>query len=469
MIILASLLRPSDFFIAPLCFVVLLMCMSVIVRKYKDDHQKKLFLKAFYFKMLFTLIYTLLMSYYYRGGDTEMYYDCTLSLHKAVMDDNGNFTKIFMTKVINVKTPLMNYFLYTDSQYPVFEAMHSPSNFFVPKLALPFSLLFGKSYICMAMFFAFFALGGAIRLYKFFTHFFPQYYREIALATLFLPSATFWSSGVLKDPVCFGAVGYLLYAMFSIFIRKKKYFWSLVWIGVSVILLFYIKVYILLALAPAIVLWLFGEFNKLVENRTLRRIMALLTFSAGVGTAFLLINYVTSDESIQSFRLDTIVETSKYNRELYEGFSATSEGAYFSIQTTNPVLLVLNGIIATLFRPFMWEISSPIVLLSALEALFFTYFTGYIMYKRGIISFFRKAFSNPIFLMCIVFSLIFAAAIGSSATNFGSISRYKIPCLPFYLVMILVMYRQEGFQHPKWLNRLLGYQKKPNRLRRSIV
>jgi len=458
MYLLSPLLQAGDFFVAPICFVVLLMFFSVVVKKYRNEEQKQLFLKAFYFKMACTLAYTLLMSYYYKGGDTEMYYHCTLDLHKAVTDDMDNFMKIYRTKVINVKSDLKEYFIFDGSPYPNFEFMHSASNFFVPKLGLPFALIFNKSYICMAMVFSLFSLGGAIRLYKFFIHYFPKYKKEIALAVLFLPSAGFWSSGFLKDAVCFGSVGYLVYAMFNLFIKRKKILPSLIWAAVSIILLFYIKVYILLALSPGIVLWLFGEFNKVVENKTLRKIMAFMTFVIGAGLAFFLINYVTSDESVQSFKLDTIVETSKANRDIYEGFSEKYEGSYYTIGTDNPALLVLYGIVATLFRPFLWEVNSPIALFSAIEALFFLAFTLIYMYKRGFLTFFRVAFKNPVFLMCIVFTLIFAAAIGSTATNFGSLSRYKIPCLPFYLVMVLIMYREAGLKYPNWFNKLLGYR-----------
>jgi hypothetical protein len=380
-----------------------------------------------------------------------------MDLQKAVTENPDNFISIYTTKAITIKSPLMNFFIFDNAPYPTFEFMHSPGNFFVPKLGLPFALLFAKSYLCMAMAFSFFAFGGLIRLYKFFVHYFPAYSREVALATLFLPSLCFWSSGFLKDGICLGCVGYLVYAMFNIFIKRKRILASVIWIAVSVILLFFIKVYILLALSPAIVLWLFSEFNKIVENKTLRRIMTIITFIAGAGFAFFLINYVTSDESVQEFKLDTLVDTSNRNRALYEGFAEKYEGAYYTIGSSNPVLIVLNGIIATLFRPFLWDITSPIVLLSALEALFFTYFTFFLIFKRGLFNFFRKAFGNPIFIMCIVFTLVFAAAVGSTATNFGSLSRYKIPCLPFFLIVLLIIYRQEGFSYPNWINKLLGY------------
>jgi hypothetical protein len=222
--------------------------------------------------------------------------------------------------------------------------------------------------------------------------------------------------------------------------------------------LFYIKVYILLGLTPAIVLWLFSEINKAVENKTLRSIMGVLTFSLGAVMGFFLITYATSEESLKAFSLDSIVETSEFSRGLYSEFASTTKGAYFSVQTSNPVLLILNGVVATLFRPFIWEVNGLTALLSAIEALFFLYLTLNYFFQRGFFTFFRKAFQHPVLIMCFVFSIVFAAAIGSTALNFGSLSRYKIPCLPFYLVMVIVLSGQAGLSLPKWLKRILGYQ-----------
>lgn len=469
MILLDALFKPNDAFAGPICLVILLMIFSVIVRKYRDDKIKRLFLQAFYFKMFCTIVYTFVNSYYYRGGDSEMYYHCTQYLHNAVSDDSRNFIKIYMTKMINVKTELMNYFVYTNSPYPVFEAMHDPGNFMVPKLALPAAIVFNNSYVAIAAIFSFFALGGAIRLFKFFYHYFPEYYREIALATLFIPSVGFWSAALLKDPVCFGAVGYIVYGVFSIFIRRKKIVSSIIWIGISSVLLFYIKVYILLAITPALVLWLFREVNKVVENKTLRSIMGVLTFGVGAVLAVVLVNYVTSDESLKAFRLEAIIETSAQNRSLYEGFEEKYEGSYFRIGTTNPVLLILNGIAATLYRPFLWEANSATALLSALESLFFLFITLSFMFKKGVRTFFKNIFSQPVLLLCFIFSIVFAAAVGSTALNFGSLSRYKIPCMPFYLIMILILYRKANIKYPNWFRKLLGYKTLPPWLQKSAV
>jgi hypothetical protein len=466
MILLDSLFQTNDILVVPLCFVILLMIMSVVVRKYDDDKIKNLFLKAFYFKMACTVLFAAVNTFYYNGGDSEMYYFCTQYLKDAVADDSDNFIKIYSTKVINVKTPLMEYFIYHQTDYPVFEAMHDAGNFLVPKFGLPFMMLFGNGYISTAMFFSFFALGGSIRLFKFFYNYFPQYWREIALAVLFLPSVAYWSSGIMKDPICLGSVGFLVYGFYNIFIRRKAIVPSIFWILLSATLLFFIKPYILLALLPGIVIWLFTELNKAVENKTLRRIMGVLTFSIGGLLGFLLINYVTSNESLKSFQLDSIVETSNTNREIYQDIASREKGAYFTVNTSNPVLMVLNGIVATLYRPFFWEVNGLTAFLSSLEAAFFLFLTLFIILKKGLFIFFRRVFEHPVFLMCFIFSFVFAAAVGSTAMNFGSLSRYKIPCLPFYLIMVIIIYHKEGIGYPDWLRRILGYktvQKRPGK------
>src|SRR5688500_12058137 len=108
--ILAALFMTSDIIASPLCFTIFLMIFSVFIKKYKDDDFRKLLLKAFYFKMAFALIYTLLNTFYYRSGDSDMYYQATKALHRAVLDDSDNFMKIYLTKMINVKTDLVAYF-----------------------------------------------------------------------------------------------------------------------------------------------------------------------------------------------------------------------------------------------------------------------------------------------------------------------------------------------------------------------
>ncbi|MBL7729907.1 MAG: hypothetical protein JNM88_01925, partial [Chitinophagaceae bacterium] len=128
----------------------------------------------------------------------------------------------------------------------------------------------------------------------------------------------------------------------------------------------------------------------------------------------------------------------------------------FKINTSNPVSLVLGSIGATFFRPFIWEVNTPIALFSAIESMLFLILTLIFFVRRGISTYFNTIFGDPKLLMCFVFSIVFAIAVGASTTNFGALSRYKIPCMPFYFVMLLLVYKKAGIEYPIWFQRLLN-------------
>lgn len=456
MYLLVQFFQLSDIFLVPLCLIILFLIIRVKAERQKEVHLKKLYYSAFIYKLCFVFIFTLLVDLYFRGGDTALYYQATLDLRNALENDSGFLGEIVRSMKVDIYDPLAPYFLYDNSDLGVINYMRSSSNFFIPKLALFPAFLFNNSYLCICLFFSLFALGGAIRLFKTFYHYYPQYWREIAIAVLFLPDVCYWSSGVLKDTICFGCIGYICYGVLNIFVKRKKIAASIGWIAVSAFLVFYIKAYILLVLLIAIIIWQFAEFNKIIKDKTLRRVFAFMTFTFGAIVSFFLIRYLTSQEAAINYQLDSLMERSAGQREQYGLMSEQAEGSYFEISSGSIVILMLNGIIATFFRPFPWEITSPIMLFSAIEALLFLSLTLFFLFKKGVGTFFRQCFSDPLILMCFVFSFCFAIAVGSTTANFGALSRYKIPCMPFYFLMILLLYRKENLKYPRWLSRILG-------------
>jgi hypothetical protein len=90
-----------------------------------------------------------------------------------------------------------------------------------------------------------------------------------------------------------------------------------------------------------------------------------------------------------------------------------------------------------LFRPYLWEVRNPLMVLSAIEGLFLLGFTFFVFLKRRAVI--LQTLRNPDILFCVVFSLTFAFAVGVSTFNFGTLARYKIPLLPFYLIGLILM------------------------------
>jgi hypothetical protein len=103
------------------------------------------------------------------------------------------------------------------------------------------------------------------------------------------------------------------------------------------------------------------------------------------------------------------------------------------------VKLAPVAVSTTFFRPFLWESRKLSTLLSSIEALILMLFTLFIIFKAGIRTMFSLITRDPLIMYCFLFSFVFALFVGASTLNFGSLVRYKIPCMPFYLISLFLI------------------------------
>jgi hypothetical protein len=458
MFLLTRFFSLDDIYLVPLCLIILYAIIRYRAEKNKDQQIKQLYYRGFYFKVFFVFAYTFITEFYFKGGDTSLYYQGVKDLRAAVASDFDNLGTIIISLKLNLASPLAPFFYYDNfADDFIFGIMQTTGNFFIPRLGLLPSYIFFNSYLCISLVFGFFALSGAIKIFKVFHYYYPFCTKEIALAAIFIPSVGFWSAGLLKDPICFGCLGFILYGVHSIFIRKINYISSIIIILACFFLLYHIKVYILLTLLLGIIVWLFAETNILIKDRTLRNLFSFMTLVLSGFIAYFLLNYFTSQEAAQQYKIDTLFEKAEGQRQVIHniGEMVGPNTSNFTINTSNPIILIFNSIVATFFRPFVWEINTPIALFSSLESAVFLLLTLNFFLKEGIGRYFRIIFSDPRMLMCFIFSIIFAIAVGASTSNFGALSRYKIPCMPFYFIMLLMVYKKASLAYPKWFNRIL--------------
>jgi hypothetical protein len=96
------------------------------------------------------------------------------------------------------------------------------------------------------------------------------------------------------------------------------------------------------------------------------------------------------------------------------------------------------AVVAGLFRPFLWEVNNPVMLMSALENAFLLFMFVRIFLKTGP-GFFTRVMSHPVLMFCLIFSVLFSFALGLTTANFGALVRYKIPAIPFFMMMIYIL------------------------------
>jgi len=144
---------------------------------------------------------------------------------------------------------------------------------------------------------------------------------------------------------------------------------------------------------------------------------------------------------------DDITEGISGYQKNYQKQESRADGSYFSLGveydgSLGSLLKVAPAaIVATFFRPFIWETRNASTLLSSLESLSLLLFTLFVLRKTGLKKFISTIFKKAIVLYCFMFSMVFALFVGATTLNFGTLVRYKIPCMPFYVCsLFLILY-----------------------------
>jgi len=450
------LVRFSDFIWVPVSFVLLYIIAYKKRIKYRGTIFYNYYMPAFLLRIFFAIIWTLVSQYYFEFADTNHYYQAVLDMHRAVTDDLGYLNDIYLNLKFKDNNPISGYFFYDALGITQFY-MYDVKNYMVPRFALPFSLFLGKSYMAISFCMSFFAFGGCWRMFKMFCQLYPHLHKKFAIAFLFLPSVLFWGVGLLKDTICLGAMGYCLYAAYKIFIKRQASTIDfLIMIGAG-LLIYYIKPYIIICLAPAFLLWLFLRARVLIPDRTLRQIATFLFATISLVSAFFMVQSFTSSELASQYSAENIQNTIRTQQGIFSQNQVSSGGgSNFEVKDvgnslSGMLLLFPTGIMNTFFRPFPWDVRSPFMVLSFFESFGFLVLTIMCFRKMGIKKFFSSIVSDPVITFCFVFAIFFGGLIGMTTINFGALNRYKIPCLPFFAMMLFLAMDKSGKFSPKYV------------------
>ena len=257
----------------------------------------------------------------------------------------------------------------------------------------------------------------------------------------------FWGSGLLKDSLCIGALGWLFYAFYRGAIERRNILRCALLGSAAVGVLLSMKVYILLAFMPPALLWVFNENTRNIRSTAVRWLAKPVFL--GVGLVVASYAFVQISATDARFNIDNIGAQSKLTADYLQGVSKTEQGSGYNIGAQDGTLsgmakLAPQALVVALFRPFLWEARNPTMALSALEATYFLVLTLRIIWRVGLAKTLVAISSTPVLTLCFVFSLIFAISVGISSGNFGTLVRYKIPLMPFYLSGLYILQSVTG-------------------------
>ncbi len=432
-----QILYTKDFILLPFFLVIwVLIFYFYRNRKYSNDIIKKYFLPALGLRLLGAILTALMYQYYYGYGDTFFYFFGARDIYNAMLNNPG--TAYELIAVDYKQWSLEAYNSVTLRGFFV-----NPKEAMVIKLAGIVSPLGFGTYIGTSFALTVFSFLGCWAMYRVFYDLVPHLHFPIALAVLFLPSMWFWSTGIMKDSIVIGALGFFVNGIYySLISKKKKILRSIFFIIMGAFLMKNIKVYVLVAIFPATVVWVFFMIKERIKNDTLRKLATPIFFGVGALGGVIVIQQLGSVFS--EYTLEGFLEEAAKVQWWLKLSTERDNGTGYDLGVLDPSL---GGLIATfpkavnvaLFRPYPWEATKIIVLPSAAEALFTLGFTIYVFFKVGVFKTLKAIFSDPVILFCLIFAIIFAFAVGFTSFNFGALARYKIPCLPFYYIAMVLL------------------------------
>jgi hypothetical protein len=440
----------TDILLTPVYLVLFNLGLGFINKRI--NHNKVIagyFSKGFKIKLLFGIFFGL-FSIFLLPGDTEMYYTGGIDFKNIIFDNPHNLR--FLTAPAREFGSFYEAGGYRPENYGYISA---ESNLMAMKFVALFSLFSFNSYIVISMFFSLFSFFGLWCMFKTFYKIYPRFYTAIFMTFFLIPSVLFWGSGILKDTLCLGFLGIGFYNSYLFFLEKRYHIKTLIAFVISFYCLYTLKSYIAFAFIPCFIFWYLLRTISAIQNKALK-----LVFS--VTPLIILVLYLSlADLSkiIPENSVNTIAENILTTQKNYI-LTTPDDGALLDYGEITPTLAGIlvtmpKALVASLFRPFLWEARKVTSLIAAVEGTFIFCLTIFVFFKKGILFTFKTIVSDSTIFFALIFSLTFATAIGLNCFNLGTLVRYKIPCLPFYILsLILILRKQHGDVKSATLNEI---------------
>lgn len=376
--------------------------------------------------MLSAIVMILLTKYFFGGGDLIAYHNHGARVSQILYADFFAQAPDFFIYLIGQDTGRRLFFEQssTGSMMAVSAWLHYPMR----------GSLYGK---CMLI--ALLGIPSKYLIYKGMSSFFSTHaHRMILIACMLLPSTVFWTSGMLKEPMAMLGMGPLVYGT-SLLIHGKMRLRGLLFTAFGGFIISIFKAYILFPWIVAAMLCFYwhrqvsrGKRPGLLSNPIYLVVVLVLSVGGITALGELFPRYSISSLADEINNLQTIGQR-------IGGGSNYSLGTAAPSGSSAQLSLLPLGLFFSLFRPFFFEVRNAALLLNALETTFFLILWVRMFWVKGPRQIVRTILATPGLVGFVAFVLLFGAVVGIATTNVGTLSRYRIPMMPFYVSVLLLL------------------------------
>lgn len=293
-------------------------------------------------------------------------------------------------------------------------------------------LFVGSTFGVVHMTFAVLSYFAKVELYAFFRSFVsPQHRQGALIASTLVPTVVFWSAGLIKETIVIIGMAITARGYLSL-TRGLRIGVVLLPIGLYAIAL--IKAFILLTLAAGVAAWIAWDRSVRRGRLTLQPHYLLLALVVGALGMF------GVGEVFPQFSIERLgAEIATMQQHGGKGGSGIHVGDASNTSLLGQLQYVPIALFIGLYRPGIWEAGNPQMLLNGMETLAFLVLTLRFAQRIGYQGMIDRLVRYPPLAFCIVFALTMAVGTGLTTFNLGSLSRYRMPLLPFFVMFLVVM------------------------------
>jgi hypothetical protein len=365
-------------------------------------------------KVMMSCLYGYIFLEYYGGDDTWRLNDLSIYEHTKLVQNTAQFFTD-----LNPLDPLQRneslgtgfHFLLLDYEY-----------WMITKPLAVFNFVSGGNYYINVIFFSFITFWGPYWLFSLMNRVFPGKRMNLLFIIFFFPPTLFWLSGLRADGMLLLFFSLMLLHFYRWVNSPKKRYFAWIVIGLSGVLIY--RDAVVMLLAPALLSWfLTARYGT----------KPFLTYVAVYGICAII--FFLSALLPDSDGLAGLVASRQHEYLALEG--NTRYGLDSLHANVGSYLKVLpQAANNTFLRPYIWEASGMLQLVTAAGILFFWLLLAVAMVRKE--KPWYTFFSNPLFIFLVIFPACYYLFIGFTVPFPGAIVRYKsIPELMLLSVLVL--------------------------------
>lgn len=392
---------------------------SYWVWKKERSELRMFFWPALILKCLAGIALGLVYIYYYTVGDTFNYFHDGIKLAELAKEGTGAYLKFLWAG---------------DESFAITSELiyRQPRAMFLSKITSVFCLITADNYWIVSLYFSMACFITAWILVRKIAAVYKSAETPAVISFLFFPSVVFWSSGIIKESIAMSSLFYLTYIFIKIFNRESLNLSH----GLAAILftwlLWNLKYYYLAVFLPVTFTTLairFLLFNFTVKGLGIKIFLWSIVFIVPL----LAVSFLHPNFYPQRF-LEVVV--SSYHE--YKAISDPDDLIHYHSLKSTPLSLIQNApvaLVSGLYRPFLTEANSILQFCIAVENLMLITLTiaAFSNVKKMLESEYRL-----LLVSILIYTILLCIFLALSAPNFGTLSRYRVGFLPFFVLLLTI-------------------------------